>query len=111
MVTVHALCDAVATVEGAAVNGVVTLHTPAHGLRTHGVEYFSALQRALALQFPDRSVTWVVDAGDDAGLALAAMDAGFTHLSVTLQGDARVRLVAVAQANGAKLFDKDTHIL
>jgi hypothetical protein len=89
----------------------ITFITPPHGLKTHGIPYFSALSSQLTQQFPSHSISLTVDAGDDAGLALAALEAGFKHVSVTLTGDTLHKLQAIAEHYNAKVFDKAEYMI
>ena len=51
---------------------------------------------------------WVLDCGDDAGLALAAFRAGITEIAVALSEDVRSRVADIGRQLGARLDDHDS---
>jgi hypothetical protein len=70
-----------------------------------GPGWFLALTRLGQAEFPDADLTTILDCGDRAGDALAALQAGARHLIFTGHPDAAARLAAIAAETGATILD------
>jgi hypothetical protein len=71
-----------------------------------GAAWFAAMVDAAKAEFPDVPFTPVIDCGDRAGDALAALELGLRHLIFTGHPDAAARLAAIAAEAGAVLLDR-----
>ncbi len=107
MISIYSLNDATSYLEAHS-DAHITFSSPTYGLRTHGVGYFAALVRNLTKQFPTHTIDFVVDAGEDVGLAIAALEAGFKRIVISR---ANLKLEALAAAYDAKVFDKTNSII
>lgn len=101
---VHSLRDAVDYVETHPNESEFKFSCPTDGLKTHGVPYFSGLVRKLTEQFPNHRFQFMVDAAEDVGLAMAAFEAGFTQVAVSLPENTYTKLSALAKNYGAKVI-------
>ncbi len=93
----------IAVREATAAGADVELWSPPDAAGTLGVGYWAALDRAVAgIAEPGRAMT-VLDCGDAPGFALAALREGLRTVHVTVRGDVRGKLAAIAEACGAAL--------
>ncbi len=69
-----------------------------------GAGYLKAVVDRARADAPDARAEAAIDCGDDAGLALAALRAGWTALFFSGEEDARRRIAAIAAAQGARLL-------
>ncbi|WP_064742492.1 hypothetical protein [Azospirillum sp. B4] len=72
-----------------------------------GAGGWRALLDAIAREFPDAPVTAVLDCGDAAGHALAALALGVTDIRFSGEAAAAARLSDIAQARGGRLHPPD----
>lgn len=100
---IHSLSEAVAYIQRHAPQTSHIFISPPHGLKTHGIPYFSALLNQLTDQFLNHTIQFTIDAGDDAGLAMAALEAGFKQVATTLPAPALGKLQAMAAQYDAKV--------
>ena len=61
-----------------------------------------------ARDVPDAEATWVLDCGDDPGTALAALNAGFPEVQVTLPRETTARLADIAEQHSARITDAES---
>lgn len=73
----------------------------------HGGAYFAALESQLRNEFPDVDFTMIVDAGDAAGRALQALDAGVRHIALT-ETPADSAIQNIAATHNATLYPPQT---
>lgn len=92
----HTAMDAV---NAQAPNHSISLKTPEGGLFTLGSRYWLAVGTKLIREFPNHRITIIVDAGEDAGIAMGAIADG--HKAVRFTGDAQTfeKLAQMATSN------------
>lgn len=80
------------------------LRTPEGSLFTLGSRFWLAVGTKLIREYPNIDITIIVDAGDDAGIALGAIMDG--HLAVRFTGDeeAYAKLKDIADSHGITLI-------
>lgn len=81
------------------------LWSPPFGGQTHGGAYWAALEALARESFEGVDFSLVVDCGDRAGDAMAALDAGCQRLRFQGHATARQRLAEMAGRVGAILVD------
>jgi hypothetical protein len=85
------------------------LITPPGAAAWLGPRYFAELTRAARAEFPDVDARFVLDCGDMAGLALAALSSGVEAIAVEIAAAPRRRIEAMARASGASVEPVDRH--
>lgn len=109
VVIFHALDHARAAVTAAAEARTPLILRTAPGAAAYaGAGYLKAVVDRARAATPDAQVQAVIDCGDDAGLALAALRAGWGALRFTGAEDVRRRLAAIAAAKGARLLAEES---
>ncbi len=68
-----------------------------------GVGYLAAIIARARAEAPDAPVRAEIDCGDDPGLALAALRAGWTALRLSGRAEVRRKIAEIAAARGAAL--------
>lgn len=104
-IVVHGLADARAAAAMFRARGLRLILLSAPGAGSYaGGGWWRALCDALAADYPDLEMTAVLDCGDAAGHALAALRAGVTD--ILFDGDVAVaaKLSAIAAQSGARLW-------
>ena len=79
------------------------LHTPQDATRYLGVGYLKALSQQAAISYPQAKVTLVVECGEYAVDALAAMRLGFTHIAVDKNIPSYKAVASIAKQQGVTL--------
>lgn len=103
-VTVHCLDHAAAAVAAAAETGQAVLLLSAPSAAGYvGPAWFAATVEAARQASPNTEILPVLDCGDQAGHALAALRHGL--LSIRYHGPASERIRALAERHGAALLD------
>jgi hypothetical protein len=87
----------------AAGRAVVLLSAPDAGIYA-GAGWFKAVIGAARAAAPTADVSAVLDCGDDAGAAQAALRAGIATIVFTSRTDVTERLTAIAAATGARVL-------
>ncbi len=105
VIIVHSLAHAVAALSAAAEAGrrVTLLSAPDAGIYA-GPGWFGALVAAARAAVPAAHATALLDCGDDAGAAQAAIRAGIEGVVFTGRADVAERLADVARQRGALLL-------
>ena len=105
-VVVYGLGDAVAALSAAAaLDRPIRLITPLSFSASLGPRVARAMIDAARAAVPQARRTWIIDCGDDAGLAMAALRAGARLIRVNLRADVRVRVADIARQQSARLAD------
>ncbi len=68
-----------------------------------GVGYLKAIVARARAEAPDVAASAEIDCGEDPGLALAALRAGWTALRLAGRADVRRKIAEIAEAQGARL--------
>ncbi len=93
-----------AALNKAAVDGVAAqLESPAGAAITYGVLWFAELNRMLAAEFPTLGFALILDCGNRADLAHAALVEGIKHIRFQGHDDARRALRDIAAQLGAEV--------
>jgi hypothetical protein len=100
---VHSLAHAVAALEAAGERPVVLLSAPGAGVYA-GAGWWRAVIEAACAAAPQAAFTALLDCGDDAGMAMAALRAGAQAVVFTGRTDVAERLQAIAARQGAQLL-------
>jgi hypothetical protein len=105
-IIVHSLEHALAAARAAEALGcpVTLASAPGAGIYA-GAFWFKALIDAVRAAHPDAALTAVIDCGESAGASLAALRAGLKHIRFSGAENARGRLAAIAEAQGAMIED------
>ena len=100
-IVVHSLNHAVAALQAAAAvdRDIVLLSAPGAGIYA-GAGWFKAVADAASEAVPAAKYTAILDCGDDAGAAQAALRAGVEAVIFTGRADVAERLTAIAQQAG-----------
>ena len=69
-----------------------------------GAGYLMAVAERAAARRPDAAVTWVIDCGDDPGIALGALRAGWKAVRFSGRADVLAKLADIAAQQGAELL-------
>ena len=69
-----------------------------------GVGYLKAIVERARAEAPGVAMNAEIDCGEDPGLALAALRAGWTALRLSGRADVRRRIAEIAEAKGARLI-------
>jgi acyl-CoA reductase-like NAD-dependent aldehyde dehydrogenase len=104
VIVVHALAHAVAALEAAAEAGrpVTLLSAPDAGIAA-GAAWFGAMIAAAREAVPAAQSAALLDCGDDAGAAQAAIRAGIKAVVFTGRSDVARRLADIAGQHGCRL--------
>jgi hypothetical protein len=102
VIIVHSLAHAVAALSAAAECGraIVIASAPDAGIYA-GPGWFGALVKAAREAVPAASATALLDCGDDAGAAQAAIGGGIEGIVYTGRADVAARLADIAGQRGA----------
>jgi hypothetical protein len=102
---VHSLAHAVAALEAAAEadSDIILLSAAGAGIYA-GAGWFAALVEAAREAVPAADFSGILDCGDDAGAAQAAIRAGITAIVYAGRADVAERLAAIAGQRGARLL-------
>jgi sugar/nucleoside kinase (ribokinase family) len=105
VVIIHSLAHAVAALTAAAETGrpVVLASAPDAGIYG-GPGWWKELIAAARAVVPNAPATALLDCGDDAGAAQAAIRAGIEGIVFTGRADAATRLADIAEQRGARLL-------
>jgi fructose/tagatose bisphosphate aldolase len=103
-IVIHSLADArVALAAARNLNVPVTLVSADAAGGYAGASWFKALVDAAAAEFPEVTLTAVLDCGDEAGTALNALRHGLKRVRFTGSAAARRRLKDIARELGAEI--------
>ena len=103
----HSLAHARAALAAAAERGVaVTLQSAPGAAAYAGAGYLKAIADQAAAEHADVAVTAVIDCGADAGIAMAALRAGWRTVRFSGSAKVRARLADIATETGARLADE-----
>jgi hypothetical protein len=103
-ITVYGFADSVAALTAAALlRRPVRLKSPFVVAASLGPEVASSMFRRASDAISDAVATWVLDCGDDPGVALAALRVGVPEVQVDLPGEARARVADIARKLGARI--------
>jgi hypothetical protein len=104
-IVVHSLTHAVAALQAAAAahRDIVLLSAPGAGIYA-GAGWFAALVEAARAAVPAAQCAAILDCGDDAGAAQAALRAEVETVIFTGRADVAARLTAIAEARGSRLL-------
>ena len=61
--------------------------------------------RQASAAVPEAVATWVLDCGDETGVALAALRLGVPEIQLAAPGEARARVTDIARQLGARVVD------
>ena len=101
---VHDLHQARAALTAAAAADVrVTLRSPPGAAHYQGIGYFAALIEAGKAEVPSVTFDAVLDCGESAGLALAALRTGIKTIALTGHPDIVARVADIAAQVGARI--------
>lgn len=105
VIVIHSLAHAVAALRAAAERGraITIASAPDAGIYA-GPGWFGALLAAAREAVPTARMTALLDCGDDAGAAQAAIRAGIEGIVFTGPADAAARLADIAGQRGASLL-------
>jgi hypothetical protein len=84
----------------------LVLRSPPGAASSHGVGWFVAMAAQLRERYPALDLTLVLDCGDEAGTAMAALRRGIERVRFTGPAEVAGRLAGIAAAAGAML-DED----
>lgn len=98
---VEAIADIVAAYETAAVPAALRFWSPPDGASIHGVLWYVGLQQLAHSRFPDLRPVVVLDCGDRADLAHAALREGLTAICYRGSPAMLAKLRAIAAESGA----------
>ena len=103
--TIHSLAHLRAALAAGAASGRPVVAVSAVGAAAYaGAGWFAALNRQGAQDFPQVTLTAVLDCADRAGDVLAALKAGMRHVIFTGHPDAAGQLRAIAAETGATIL-------
>ncbi len=104
----HSLAHARAALAAAAEAGApVTLRSAPGAAAYAGAGYLKAIADQAAAEHADVAVTAVIDCGADAGIAMAALRAGWRTVRFSGPEKVRAKLADIAAETGARLADDD----
>ncbi len=105
-IIVHGLEDARAALAAAAELGVpVTLRSAPGAAAYLGAQIFREIIETARAEYPGVDAVGVLDCGEDAGFALAALRNGVERVRVDLPAETRARVADIARQHGAALDD------
>ena len=105
-IIVHGLEDARAALAAAAELGVpVTLRSAPGAAAYLGAQIFRQIIETARAEYPGVDAVGVLDCGEDAGFALAALRNGVERVRVDLPAETRARVADIARQHGAALDD------
>ncbi len=106
-VVVHALAHAVAALEAAVETGrpITLLSAPEAGIAA-GPGWFREVDAAARATVPTAQSDALLDCGDDAGAAMAAIRAGVEGIVFSGRGDVATRLADIAAGQGTRLVTR-----
>lgn len=80
------------------------LWSPENAAETHGVLWFSMLQRALRQAAPEREPQLVLDCGSRADLAAEALRLGLKNVALRTSPDMAAKIADIATACGGRVI-------
>ena len=105
-IIVHSLEDARAALAAAAELGVPIALRSAPGAAAYlGPQIFRAIIEAARAEYPEVNAVGVLDCGEDAGFALAALRHGIERVRVNLPAETRARVADIARQHGGAVDD------
>lgn len=105
-VVVYGYNDSIAALTAAARLGQpVRLKSPAAVAAALGPQVAWSMFRRASAAVPEAVATWVLDCGDETGVALAALRLGVPELQLAAPGEARARVADIARQLGARVVD------
>ena len=105
-IVVYGFEDAVAALTAAATAGQpVRLKSPFVVVASLGPQVAWSMFRQASAAVPEAVATWVLDCGDETGVALAALRLGVPEIQLAAPGEARARVTDIARQLGARVVD------
>ena len=101
MTVVHSLQQARAAVAVSA--DPVLLESPPAATASLGIGWWRELLSAITAEFPDRTITGVLDCGEFPGHALAAIAAGVRRVRLSAAPEVLEKVADIARQAGAEL--------
>ena len=109
---VHDLNQGIQLAEMAAKSSVpITIFSPPGGGSSIGPEAFLEIVNLIRSKFPEVKMLAILDCGDDAGVALAAMRRGLNNIHSQLTGEKLKKLKQIALTNGVKIHTKPKNVI
>ncbi len=103
-IIIHDLPQAEAALAGADAAGrAVELRSAPGAASTIGPSVFREITNAALAAYPGTGSVAVLDCGDEAGTAMAALRAGCRNLAINVPDDVGAKLRALAEQSGARL--------
>ena len=107
VIVFHSLAHARAALAAAERGAPVTLRSAPGAAAYAGAGYLKAIVDQAASEHADVAVTAVIDCGADAGIAMAALRAGWRTVRFSGPEKVRRKLADIADQCGARLADDD----
>jgi fructose/tagatose bisphosphate aldolase len=105
-IIVHSLEDARTALAAAAELGVpVTLRSAPGAAAYLGAQIFREIIETARAEYPEADTVGVLDCGEDAGFALAALRHGIERVRVDLPAETHARVADIARQHGGALDD------
>lgn len=105
-IIVHSLEDARAALAAAAEVGVPVALRSAPGAAAYlGAQIFREIIEAARAEYPEVDAVGILDCGENAGFALAALRRGIERVRVDLPAETRARVADIARRSGSALDD------
>src|SRR5918911_1980607 len=112
VIIVHSLAQAIAALTAAAEAGrAIALTSPPNAGIYAGPGWFRELARAASEAVPEARFIAILDCGEDAGAAMAAVRAGVKAIVFTGRSDVAARLADIAAQADAKLLTARAPVL
>ena len=109
---VHDLNQGIQLAEMAAKSSIpITIFSPPGGGSSIGPEAFLEIVNLIRSKFPEVKMLAILDCGDDAGVALAAMRRGLNNIHSQLTGEKLKKLKQIALTNGVKIHTKPKNVI
>ncbi len=106
VVLFHSLAHAEAALAVAAGLGTPVVLQSAPGVAAYaGAGYLMAVAERAAARRPDAAVTWVIDCGDDPGIALGALRGGWKSVRFSGRADVLAKLADIAAQIDAAVIE------
>jgi fructose/tagatose bisphosphate aldolase len=105
-IIVHSLEDARAALAAAAELGLpVTLRSAPGAAAYLGAQIFREIIETARAEYPEVDAVGILDCGENAGFALAALRHGIERVRVDLPAETRARVADIARQHGGALDD------
>jgi fructose/tagatose bisphosphate aldolase len=105
-IIVHSLEDARAALAAAAELGLpVTLRSAPGAAAYLGAQIFREIIETARAEYPEVDAVGILDCGENAGFALAALRHGIERVRVDLPAETRTRVADIARQHGGALDD------